>query len=221
MSNFYLRSYQITLSAGVAVPFTGGKYFTIEESTADVDVAFLDNSGQQIGVAENVASGFWCEVPAFGSVQITSASAQTISVIIGGGSDSAPIRFGVNKTTTSINGGIMSPRELVTGYFYQAAVATLQTVVTPAANTAGVRIDSAVMHSASGFGRIMAKTSAPSSVTDTAARTIAQYTSMGASNVQAESRYTGDSILLPAGEGLYHQVNGAYQNYVSINYEVL
>lgn len=98
---------------------------------------------------------------------------------------------------------------------------TLQTIVAPAANTNGVRIDFAAVefqNSNSGNGRFMHKSSAPSGITDSGAVTI-----LGACMDTGErGRNLRDGpFLVPAGEGIYFQQSITETAFHSLVHEVL
>lgn len=107
---------------------------------------------------------------------------------------------------------------LVSAYFRRTTSSALNTIVAPASNVAGVRVDAATIYGATGNGlvRIMAKSSAPTSVNDTGAHTLL----MTYAELQIVDREV--PIILPAGVGLYEQAEAAAGNsFVSVSYEVL
>jgi len=107
-----------------------------------------------------------------------------------------------------------TPQTLVTPWAIYLGTA-LQTIVTPGANTAGIRIDNISMGSwgAAGVARVMRKSSAPSAYTDGYGLSVG-YTNSYVDKVKMP-------IIIPAGQGLYAQGNIANIAYVSIDYEVL
>ena len=112
--------------------------------------------------------------------------------------------------------------ELKETYYYAGIATTLQTIVTAAANTAGIIIFGcgAVVDGAD-KARVMSKSSAPSSVDDTAARTLAFASGSGTGSLISQ-HYGSLPWLIPPGEGLYAQktATGADSGF-SIQYEVL
>src|SRR5687768_3902917 len=111
--------------------------------------------------------------------------------------------------------GQKNPPAPRTGYHVSSETATtLTTIVAPAANTKGIRIDKAsvlFISATDGRSRIMAKTSAPADANDATALTIATCKGQ-ASNVSASHAPLVGSITLPAGFGLYHQQTANYSS---------
>lgn len=214
-----IKSFQYTFTAAETKTYRGGDFFAIEELTDEVDVELFDNTGNSLGKVENVGAGFWIKLPKdnngdalISRIDVTSASAQTVNVIAGFG------EFGTNKTSTAITGGILDPETLVTSS--RATITNGNTiVVTPAANTNGVRIDGfTVQHLQTGYTILMSKTSAPSSALDLSARqlAVAQW-STGYSNHNSVKL----PIIVPAGEGIYLRASVANQSTTGLEYEVL
>jgi len=210
-----IRSFQFTFDGSNKTVLRGGDYFTIEESTADLDVRIKDARGNEIGFVQNVAAGFWIEVPDMGYLEVESATAQTASFIVGSG------KFGVNKTTTSINGGQLTPRTLLTHYG-SVVGSSLLTIVTPAANTDGIRIDNItnLPNSSSTWFTVMAKTFAPTAYNDTSARFLYAHTLAASSSAILVDKIEMP-VIIPAGEGLYAQGSAANSGNLTIAYEVL
>lgn len=108
------------------------------------------------------------------------------------------------------------------------AVATklsvLQTIVTPAANTAGVVVNVAALSAGAGDGavRLMAKDSAPTDWADTAAATLLFARTDGTHGESLAENAVTLPLRVPAGMGLYVQGSsvGDFKDYFVI-YEVL
>lgn len=215
-----VKSYQYAFGAGETKQYRGGDYFTLADSSSDVTLEIFSPRGTSLGKLENIGAGFWMRMPeengVLGRIDVTSASAQTINVIVGNG------EFGVNKTTTNINGGNLDSH--TSGSFYSAKPATtaIQTVETPAANVNGIRINNVTLirGSGDGSGGFSSKTSAPSSATDVTARMIMLYSHSASNGLQAFNSGSFPFII-PAGEGLYFGVSLASCLTGSISYEVL
>lgn len=208
-----MRSFSHSFGAGDIKEFRCGGYFTIASASDEVDIEIFESRGNSIGVLQNVGAGFWLKDKDVDYIKVTSASAQTVN-IISGSSD-----VGVNKTTTSINGGTLDPQTLDTSYL-GTFTASLDTIVTPAANVAGIRIDGVnftYIAGTNGFGRIMFKTSAPSGMNDGSGL-------LYVSNYYTQTRFDVDKIecpiIIPAGNGLYAQSGNTIGGYM-IHYELL
>lgn len=113
------------------------------------------------------------------------------------------------------------PRAIArTSYWYQGTSTTLVTIVSAAANTAGIVVSGASVIARGGHCRVMFKSSAPSAVTDTAAGTLAEsvaYASPG--SFQGGHAFP---VYLPPGVGLYAQKGDADAlSGFGVTYEVL
>ena len=102
--------------------------------------------------------------------------------------------------------GKITPPRAVTGFFYVGADVALQTIVAPAANTKGIVVTAAhaFPRNDGTRSRVMAKTSAPASVTDTSALTLAHSILL----LNGAGQFFGGialPIVLPPGVGLYAQ----------------
>ena len=111
---------------------------------------------------------------------------------------------------------ITPPSEGVSTYFRWSAVAALGTIVTPAANTSGVRVSFAQAACNAGtHHRIMTKASAPTGFGDAGAGTVV-FALTGTSGIRA------GEFVIPPGIGLYEQpFDAAANTLAAINYEVL
>lgn len=208
----YIRSFQYTFTAAQTKVYAGGGYLSIEELTNDVDLEFFDQHNNSLGVVQNIGAGFWVDLTNFGKVHITSATAQTVNVLIGTGS------FGVNKTSTTITGGTLTAETLET--HYGGIIGTsLVTIATPAANTAGIKIHDIKLNAgAAGYCQVMSKTSAPATWNDVTARSLAFYESDAVGKI---FNRMSTKIIVPAGEGLYAQGTAASVANCHIEYEIL
>lgn len=216
-----VKSYQYTFGAGDSKQYRGGGFFTIEQLTDEVDVELFTPRGTSLGLMENIGAGFWIRIPEengiFGYAEVTSATAQTINVIAGDG------EFGVNKTSTSITGGTLDPHTPDSSYYDSTNTATLQTIVTPAANVSGVIIHHAHINyssSVSGVSRLMYKSSAPTGFDDATAATIA-ISNLNTTTAQVEQSERDTPIIVPAGNGIYHQNSTTLAVRTSVLYTVL
>lgn len=89
-----MRTVEITFSAGETHQFPGGNFFMILEAPSPVDVQFFRHGAPVDDKAEAVEAGFIAQPKrrgdglAFDSVEITSATAQTVKVVISQGTGS-------------------------------------------------------------------------------------------------------------------------------------
>ncbi len=122
--------------------------------------------------------------------------------------------------TIDLVSAITPPPVRATPYFRLSSSAALNTIVTPAANTAGVRVSRGYISSSNQVrARLMMKQTAPTSWNDSAAVTLAMADS--AAGVQFPLMWDNEFIV-PAGWGLYEQGEGAGNfTSVSFGYEVL
>ena len=111
---------------------------------------------------------------------------------------------------------ITPPSARTTTYFRKSLSVALSTIVTPAANLAGIAVSRGVVLSGAGEAiRLMMKTSAPTAYNDSAALTLAYR------QVTGELFWERDFIV-PAGYGLYEQAGGSgSETSVQFGYEVL
>lgn len=89
----YGRRYSVALGAGASAVFPGGRFFKLIQASAAVDVEFKEANGQPMGEFIGVTSGLKFSIEpndvgkdsrltGWGSVKITSATAQTVACII-------------------------------------------------------------------------------------------------------------------------------------------
>ena len=87
------KRHSIALGAGDSVKWPGGRFFKLIQAAADVTVEFFTADGEPLGEFVNVRAGLKfslepadigkvARLTGFGSVKITSATAQTVSAII-------------------------------------------------------------------------------------------------------------------------------------------
>lgn len=162
----------------------------------------------------------------FDLVEIYSTDAQNVIAFTGFG-DVAYTRSQGDVTvtnapniTTVANVADITPDSLSVAYHRHSGSAALNTIVAPASNTAGVEVYGAfVMNSAGAMERtrVMAKDSAPASVDDTTANTLA--IAVMAYPIIGAHRFP---IKLPIGMGLYEQSSSAAgASTASVTYRVL
>lgn len=213
----------VTFAAGESRLFAmAGNYFEIIDAPGAIDVILSSFNGEQRARMAKAAASFYSKGVDFGVIQITSASAQTIRFAYGSG------ETGTRRATGSvtISGAIALDAatlaaleqinvrpESSSGNWNSTATPTAGTpitVFTPASNTAGVILQAATIQeiqSASGSLVLIAKNSAPASITDgEVIFTATNYTSVGA------SAYQGSDLKMPqhiaAGLGLYYITTG-------------
>lgn len=218
-----INTFSDSFSAGETKTYTGGRFFLLFSVTDEVDIEFFTPEGTSLGVAVGMTSGFNVDMleptsKQFGFCKITSATVQTIKVIIG---DS---RAQIFKTSTEINGGNLDPWTLgASKYERYSASTAVNTIVTPAANVNGIELITALCGSnaATAYNggecrsTLMAKTSAPSGITDTTAHRI-----LFSNNGITDS--IRHPIIIPAGMGLYEVSDHAsIKGLVSVTYNTL
>jgi len=109
----------------------------------------------------------------------------------------------------------LKPNTLVSKYYDNTASLALQTIVAPAANINGIRIDLASITIYNGDTALLAKASAPLSSTDAFA-----YHILYAVSGTWITTNLPNPIIIPAGLGLYVKPSNGSQN-ASVCYEVL
>lgn len=118
--------------------------------------------------------------------------------------------------------GIVLPDISNVGYIYHGASTSLVTHVTPSANVSGVKVTQAYAFTYSGAGyhsRVMGKTSAPASILDGGAVTLAL--ALGSPNNTANGIGLNTPVILPAGMGLYSMSSDTTLCTIALNFEVL
>jgi len=198
------------------------RFLRVRSATGDVLIEGAE------GLRVTMSEGDWFELPvALEQVAITDASgaANAVTLTIGDGrASSQSISGSVTVTSGSIaisNSPSLS-RYLTepNGTFYSTAVGTTATpIVLPAANTGGLEILRVMVYPAYPYDvRLMAKSSAPTSIDDAGARTISWHYS-GTYGIQLMSQ--GDMFRIPAGEGVYAIANGGSTSKVGVEWRAL
>lgn len=228
-----MRPYPFKIAAGAEeYQFFGeGAEFIFLDVNATVNVTVKDADGNQEFYLE---PGTPCRFAPFTGLWIShdGAADTAFTLYIGGAAADAssakvsgnlqPVGGSQNAANPPIIQSItdpLTPRTLVT-HFTSAGVTTLETIVTPAANTNGIRVDNIqIANSNSGKLRVMSKTSAPGSQSDTAARTLL-FLGIDTATGLAYMTSAPLPIIVPAGEGLYSWANVTGFP-PSVEYEVL
>ena len=226
-----LDSFTATLTANESQPIAlSGAFIHVRSATGEFEVK--TNNGDRVPMQ----GGDKVVFPApFDSLVIKdlSGAGNTIELIYGAGGDyksdsvvgtvsisgAVPVTDNGGSLTIDDGGVPLTLNKSVLSYFYVNNTSGLQTVVSPGANTAGIRIDLAAVTSEQ-TTRIMAKSSAPTAWNDTGAMTLALCDAAG-NNSAPLSTIAAAPIIVPAGMGLYVQSNANTVNNISINYEVL
>lgn len=188
------------------------------DSTGQAHIRINDKNGARLPLsAHTVLSG----VPMRRVFMDWAAQAgKSITLLYGTGVQVAPGNDVANIQRVVEDVGV-APHPLGSGaYWRQSASAALNTIVTPAANVAGVRIDALTLYAGGVYVRLMAKASAPSAWNDGAARTIALASASGSALVT--SAHVALPLLVPAGLGVYEQASGGGgTSNTALAYEVL
>lgn len=130
--------------------------------------------------------------------------------------DSAvPVNVSVSGSITGIAEPLPPMMMSGVGYFGAINTTALQTIVAPAANTGGVVVRGIQMLISSNHTRVMTKASAPASINDATAKTLALCSFSVSTFNSGAFPYT-----IPAGEGIYI-ISAGTNSLVGINYEVL
>lgn len=191
-------------------------WFT-NDSDGQVNLRFNDRESLSVPAAAN----FFVEAIAgavINRVYLDWSAQAGKQVVIAHGTD---LRLRPSNDVQNV-GQIVAPVDVApatlpaTGYFRNTSSAALNTLVTPAGNTAGVLVHSLSGNATGLTVRIMAKASAPATWDDTTASTLLHVASGNLVSLCALP------LLLPAGLGLYEQASSASAgSQVSVVYEVL
>lgn len=219
-----MKTFEYSFTAGEKKTFPAGNFFMLLTTSSPVDVEFFKNGSPTEEKAEDVEAGFSVEplielLPGFtyfDKVEVTSAAAQTVKVAVSRGAGKYQRTVG----TVDINSGKLTPQTLITSANIYAST-TANTIVSAAANTAGVRVDMARLITSSGVGsaQILARTTAPTAYSNDG-RSLASYWLEGT----ATAGLTLDlknPVIIPAGEGIYAIASAVNLAHARIEYEVL
>ena len=209
-----MRTYAYQISAGESIYVGGGDYLLILESTASLSLKFIDKKKGEGDLVQDAPKGFWVKSPApFDSVEIYSAETQSINI---------GVSYGDGGIIGESGGGVITPIPQYVSHFTYTGTTATHTVVAPAANANGVRIDATALFAYAGgsYGAasILAKSSVPVDYKDGAAVVLAyKGPSIGWLNIRRP-----DQIILPAGMGLFVFISSSsYMLGASVDYEIL
>lgn len=202
------------------LPLAGLGLYATDRCTGSVFLRINSQDGARIPIG----AGFAVEYPIARVFLDWDAQPGAVFQLVYGGARFTPrndiSQIGTVASVTNVGTvGEVTPRELgPTAYFRHSTTAALATLVTPAANVAGVRVDAAWCLSAGPVVRVMAKASAPATWDDATAHTLAL-----ARNPEGPGGGMSHfPIILPAGVGLYEQPAAATAaTQVGVSYEVL
>ncbi len=169
---------------------------------------FIDNDAQ---AGAELTIEYWTAV---GDTQIEDDAlvAQIVGLVKIDDADPVNIEFPVDPQIQGITDP-PTPPTMVSQYFFELVNNNLQTIVPPATNVNGIKVLLASAASSASM-RFMAKSSAPSSYTDTAAHTLMMVVGGTTGNLERV-------IIIPAGLGIYVQQNANANSWVALEYEVL
>ena len=130
--SFRAKVFSKTFTGGDTVKFPSGKYFRLITTSSAVNMTFYGSSGEVLAVIENLQAGLAIDaadfgVVGFGSVDITSASAQTVVAVI----SNMPVQY--DRLTGSIAVTTTPPATLDS--LADDSVATVATELIAAADT--------------------------------------------------------------------------------------
>jgi hypothetical protein len=199
--------YFLEIDLGVAgtlknLKVPGNMIYIDQYTTGIADLSFSDPLGPAfpIGVNSAVRNFLYSELYLSWSAQ----AGKVLRIWYGWDADIIP----PNQDISNIGSiGIIDdymPKSVDTPYYYVGAAVTLQTIVTPAANTNGILVlgGGGVLKTAATTVRLMSKATAPASIDDTTADTIVL-------NYSNEQKQIALPVIVPAGRGLYIQKDDA------------
>lgn len=178
-----------------------GQYFELIDATNPVDVLLIDKTGAQRGIMRGAEASFHLKNTDFSTIQISSATAQTIR--IGYGSGEAGTRRAAGAVsivgTVPVSGPLTDAQlraspvvvrdvELPTNAWNNTAVVAANTAIqifAPGANVNGAILWSAASYDANAAATmqvLIAKASAPASITDGEVIAQCQINSNGTTN---------------------------------------
>ena len=203
-----------------------GMSFVVLSSTS-VMTGKVYRKGRQIAEISLINQGdVYTAAAPFDYVELNSAGAQTVTVLLTEGQFKTGELTGRVSISNAPNIGTVAaitPPALATPYYRNSVSTSLQTLVTPAANTAGVVVYGMTgwVYSAGGYAvRIMAKTSPPASIQDAAAHTLL-YVATCVGQPLGSTSQIALPVMLPSGTGLYEQSSDGTGSVVTVTYEVL
>lgn len=203
---------QITLAANETKQFAkAGRYFEIIESAFPITVNFTGSSGALSDSMVNALSGLFLE-DAYTHFSITNGtSAQTVTLLLmeigRGGSRRQP---GVVQVTYQVSSSVALSDSVETANALASGFQVVKTIVTPAANTKGLRMHRCVVQAvanAAGFTdlRVIAAPAAPVNLTPANSFQLA---GCGSTNgVSATDTQVRMNLSLPPGWGLFLACN--------------
>ena len=199
-----------------------GQYFEIVDATNPVDVLLIDKTGAQRGIMRGAEASFHLKNTDFSTIQITSATAQTIRIGYGSGEAGTRRAAGAVSivgtvpvtgplTDTQLRASAVPIFALQPGhtqaYHASNAIAanTPQTIVAPASNLNGIDLLAGALYDIQANNAdavVIAKASAPASITDGAVymRTIGSFRD---TTLLIQSDRLESAQFVPAGLGLY------------------
>lgn len=216
--SFRAQVFSKTFAGAGTVRFPGGRFFRLITAAADVTLVFYSPSGEELATIAGVRAGLGIKaenltgdkLSTFGSVDVTSATAQAVAALISSveadydrSAGTVDISGGTIDTVTLV-AGITPPTSKTTSFRRESASAALDTIVTPAANTAGIYISYACVGNVTDSMRLMIKTSAPATWADGAAIVVAP---KNGTSAKVSNQIRG--VIVPAGYGLYAQADAA------------
>jgi len=219
-----MKTFNYTFNAGETKQYPSGKFFILITAGDDVNVTYKRNNGEIDESAVGVQSGYYVELDdGFDLVEVYSATAQTVKIAI-----SKSGSGGFNISSTVLTGGVIdtiknvTPVTLTTHARSVSYVGTtLQTIVTPASNINGIRIDNLgfILLNIAGVANIISKSSAPINYSDANANILATCNVTGTYAGMVDKINT--PIILPVGVGLYMMANIDNVATAHIDYEIL
>ena len=219
--SFRAQVFSKTFAGAGTTRFPGGRFFRLITAAADVTLVFYSPSGEELATIAGVRAGLGIKaenltgdkLSTFGSVDVTSATAQAVAALISSveadydrSAGTVDISGGTIDTVTTVGtvAAITPPTSKTTSFRRESASAALDTIVTPAANTAGIYISYACVGNVTDSMRLMIKTSAPATWADGAAIVVAP---KNGTSAKVSNQIRG--VIVPAGYGLYAQADAA------------
>lgn len=204
-----MQTYEYTFSAGETKVFPSGQFFILIDASSGVDVDYFKNNTNINESASGVTSGyFYRNENGFDTVQVTSATGQTVKLAISKAGDG-----GYNIASQIISGGtvdlineITPQTSGITSYHRLNTSDALNTIVTPASNTNGILVTAISTYSDTCFVRVMFNTTSPTGYLDGVNIGPQVYTP----STDSVNRYFAQCampIIVPAGYGLYERSN--------------